>query len=595
MPSNRPNNGPGPSAPAAPLLYSIDAGPLTGLSADAVLAAPAGHWVRFDLASGGCWYGHGFAHRQPYPLNAEPIVNPRFAVNNIQSPIWMCSAGYALLAATDCELEVRCNEHSSGLLEIRCATAALNMRVFSGRDLPQAHRNLMSCLQWPPPAPEKRILGDSIFCTWTQYPRSITQQRVLEMARAIREREFPCSVITIDDRWESAFGELNFSRDFPDPKIMVEELHRLGFRVLLWATPFVNLEAATFPVLGARGLLAPAKNGDGPSLLKWWGGTAGIVDLTNPEARQWYRAQLLRLKNEIGIDGFKIDGGDAKYQPDAARTAWHGEVGPSGYVDLLLALFEEVAPGACESRTAWLSQKRNILWREGGKDSHWGVDNGLRAMVQLGLHLALLGYDALMPDMIPGRIQTLVSDMPLPSDELFIRWTEASALMPLMQFSYFPWNYSEATASIAKRYADLHKAIEDYLHEQALDRRAPLLRPLWYDAPRETELYSIADEFLLGADILAAPVLDESLVCRDVVLPPGQWRDAWTGRIHSPGKILRHPAPCPGIPLFVRAERTALFEAMNRVLSQIPRGSTPSGATSATYSCGLDRDLSVTG
>ena len=79
-----------------------------------------------------------------------------------------------------------------------------------------------------------------------------------------------------------------------------------------------------------------------------------------------------------------------------------------------------------------------------------------------------MGYDLLIPDMIPGRIQTLVSNLPLPTDELFIRWTEATALMPFMQFSYFPWNYSETTTVIALRYAQLHKALEDYLHEQAL-------------------------------------------------------------------------------------------------------------------------------
>ena len=162
------------------------------------------------------------------------------------------------------------------------------------------------------------------------------------------------------------------------------------------------------------------------------------------------------------MDGFKIDGGDAKYQPDPAQTAWHENVGASGYVDLLLETFEEIAPGCCESRTAWLSPQRNILWREGGKDSHWGVDNGLKAVVNLGLHLALIGYDTLIADMIPGRIQTMVSTLPLPTDELFIRWTEASALMPIMQFSYFPWNYAEATSHIARSYAQLHKALEDH-------------------------------------------------------------------------------------------------------------------------------------
>jgi len=577
------------------LRYGVADQAPTELLADGIIPVPGGSWIRFELASGGCWYGHGFAHRQPYPLNAEPIVNPHFAVNNIQSPVWMCSAGYALLVSTTQALEVRCNERGGGWLEIRCMEAAITVRVFCGENLPKAQQKLMRALHWPPPAPEKTLLGDSIFCTWTQYPRAITQERILAMAREIRRREFPCSVITIDDRWESAFGELSFSRDFPDPRAMMDELHRMGFRVLLWVTPFVNCEATTFPVLGEQSLLAPRNDGTGPSLFKWWGGTAGIVDLTNPRARDWYRAQLLRLRNEIGVDGFKIDGGDAKYQPDPAQTAWHENAGPSGYIDLLLALFEEVAPGCCESRTAWLSQKRNILWREGGKDSHWGVDNGLQAMVQLGLHLALLGYDLLIPDMIPGRIQTMVSTLPLPSDELFVRWTEASALMPIMQFSYFPWNYAPATALIARNYAVLHKALEGYLFQQAHQRQSPLLRPLWYDCPKQSDYYTVADEFLLGADILVAPVMKEYGVARDIVLPPGPWRDAWTGKTYEQGPLLQHPAPCPGIPLFVRAERVELFETLNRVLATIERGTIIPGVISATYACGLDRDLSVTG
>ena len=580
---------------ASHLICRIDSKNVETLVADRVIPLPRGSWMRFELASGGSWYGHGFAHRQPYPLNAEAVVNPRFAVNNIQSPIWMCSSGYALLANTVEELEVRCNDAGNGWLEIRCPTAPIDVQVFRGRDLTEAHRKLMGFLQWPPPAPEKRLLGDSIFCTWTQYPREVTQERVLEMARAIRQRGFPCSVITIDDRWESAVGELRFSSDFPDPGKMVEELHALGFRVLLWVTPFVDCGAATFAPLSESGLLARAKDGNEPSLLKWWGGTAGIIDITNPVACDWFRAQLLRLKNEIGVDGFKIDGGDAKYQPDIEKTAWLKNAGPSGYVDLLLEVFEEVAPGMSESRTAWLSQKRNILWREGGKDSHWDVDNGLQAMVHLGLHLALLGYDLLIPDMIPGRIQTLVSTLPLPSDELFIRWVEASAFMPVMQFSYLPWNYSESTATIAQRYAELHKALEDYLHEQAHERRGPLLRPLWYDSPQESELYAVADEFLLGSDILAAPVMNEKRTVRDVVLPPGEWIDAWTGRAYLQGHLPDHPAPCPGIPLFVRAERPELFAVLNRILKTIERGSVLSGVTSATYCCGLDRDIGVTG
>ena len=236
--------------------------------------------------------------------------------------------------------------------------------------------------------------------------------------------------------WERCFGELSFAADFPDPKWMIDELHRLGFKIWLWVTPFVNREAAEFDKLGTDGVLVHRRGGSGAAMFKWWGGTAGLVDLTGPAGREWYRNKLVALQN-LGIDGFKIDGGDFKYQPDPAEATWHDFKGASGYSDALLSLFEEIAPNQCESRTSWLSQSRSLIWRQGGKDSHWGLDNGLKAMVSLGLHLSLIGYDLQIPDMIPGRVQTMNSDDPLPTDELMIRWTEASAFFPFMQFSYF--------------------------------------------------------------------------------------------------------------------------------------------------------------
>lgn len=577
------------------LRYTIGPNPAQNCSTDCVIDLAAGQTIAFDIASGGCWYGHGFAHRQPYPLNREPLVAERFAVNNTQCPIWLCSTGFAILADTAELLTVRFNAAASDRLEIACPGSPLRVRLFSGATLPEAHGKLMAHLRWPPPLPPASLFGDSIFCTWTQYPRCITQARILAMAQAIRREQFPCSIITIDDRWESGFGELQFSADFPDPAAMLTELHTLGFKVLLWVTPFINEGTANFAMLAGQGWLVRRRDGHGPSLLKWWGGTAGLIDLTNPPAREWYREQLLRLKDQVGVDGFKIDGGDAKYQPDPAVSQWHHPVGASGYADRLLALFEEIAPGFCETRTVWLSQGRRILWREGGKDTHWGVDNGLQALVNLGLHMALMGYDLLMPDMIPGRIQTLVAALPLPTDEIFVRWTEVSAFMPLMQFSYFPWNYAPGTADVARQYALVHQVLQDYQVAQATDRRAPLLRPLWFDYPHREEFYTVSDEFLLGSDLLVAPVLAENQVARDVLLPAGAWRDAWTGERYETARLLQHPAPCPGIPLFVRAGNDLLFQQLHGLLRELPRGTVPSGVTTATWACGLNRDIKVTG
>ena len=563
-------------------------------TASGVLALADGDTVAIDLKSGGHWYGHGFNHHQHYPWETGELSNPGFAVNNIQSPIWLASAGFVILADTKAILDVSINHQGNGQLLIRTNFARVNVRIFQGATLAAAHAAAMAHLGGFLQAPEESLLGDSFFCTWTQYPRCLTQERIVAMAREIRKHGYPCSRLIIDDRWESCFGELSFAKDFPNPQGMFEELHALGFKVWLWVTPFVNQEAEGFAELAQQKVLVPRRDGSGAALMRWWGGTAGLVDVTNPVGRDWYRGKLKELQ-ALGADGFKIDGGDYKYQPAAEIAQWHEFKGESGYSDELLSVFEEVAPGQCETRTAWLSQRRNILWRQGGKDSHWGSDNGLRAMIALGLHMSLMGYDIFIPDMIPGRVQTMASDFPLPSDELMVRWTEASVFMPIPQFSYLPWNYAAGTEAVVRAYAQLHKALQPYLAQHARGRTKPLLRPVWYDFPGEENLYTVQDEWLLGPDLLVAPVVVAGATARRVVLPPGSWIDAWTLEVHSGGTIENHPAPCPGIPLFVREENPELLRLLNAALASLAQSHVPSLVTSTTYQAGLDRDLSVTG
>jgi len=578
------------------LTYSISGGEASAIKADCLIDLAAGQKISFDLKSGGHWFGHGFNHVQPYPLETGSIVNSTFAVNNIQSPIWMCSNGTAILAEIMDMLDVRLNENSNGLLQIASRGGPLRLRLWHRASLPEAQSALLAHLGWPNQAPDAALLGDSLFCTWTQYPRCLTQPRILDTAGQIHARGYPCSTLLIDDRWESCFGELEFAPDFPDPAAMVREIHSLGLKVWLWVTPFVNVEANGFDELSRRSILVPSRKKEGAAaLFKWWGGTAGLIDVTAPQGRDWLRNKLARLQKSYGVDGFKIDGGDFKYQPSLDEAAWHAFAGESGYSDALLSLFEELCPNACETRTAWLSQRRSIIWRQGGKDSHWGLDNGLAAMVTLALQLGLMGYDILIPDMIPGRVQTMKTDDPLPSDELFVRWTEASAFMPIMQFSYFPWNYATETEQAVRAYALLHKKLQPYIAAHAAQRKSPLIRPIWYDAPQVAESFPVADEYMLGPDILVAPVLTTGAVSRDILLPPGSWIDAWTGRQVQAGRHRDYPAPCPGMPIFVRGERGDLALLLKNELAGIQRGTVLPSVTSTTYSAGLNRDLKVTG
>ena len=233
------------------------------------IALPAADILAVDLSSGGHWYGHGFSHVQPYPLETGEVMNPDFAVNNIQCPVWMCSAGVVLFADTVAPLQVAINRDGDGQLRVCCPTQAMTFRVFRGKSLPEAHAAWLRHVGWSNNPPADALFGDSLFCTWTQYPRCITQERILDMARQIRAHGYPCSKLLIDDRWERCFGELVFSEsDFPDPRAMFDELRELGFEAWLWVTPFVNQEAIGFAELAKAKVLVPSRSEDGAALLK---------------------------------------------------------------------------------------------------------------------------------------------------------------------------------------------------------------------------------------------------------------------------------------------------------------------------------------
>jgi alpha-D-xyloside xylohydrolase len=95
--------------------------------------------------------------------------------------------------------------------------------------------------------------------------------------------------------------------------------------------------------------------------------------------------------------------------------------------------------------------------------------------------------------------------------------------------------------------------------------------------------------------LLVAPVIASGATQRSVTLPPGEWVDAWTGRGGFRGVIAEHAAPCPGVPVFVRAENAELVRVLREALGKVPREVIVPGVISATHQAGLDRDLSVTG
>ncbi|MGQ9479610.1 MAG: TIM-barrel domain-containing protein, partial [Thermoproteota archaeon] len=219
-----------------------------------------------------------------------------------------------------------------------------------------------------------------------------------------------------------------------------------------------------------------------------------------------------------------------------------------------------------EARVGYLAQGFGIIVREGDKESSWGIDNGLYAAVTQALTLSIVGYPYIMPDMIGGNQYKYKCDK-----ELFIRWVEAAALMPIVEYSITPWTYDEETVEIARRYSLLHQCLGSYyvsLAEKAMNEAEPILRPLVLMNPEDERCAYINDEYLIG-NLLVAPVLERGKSERTVYAPKGRWVDFWSGmEITGPAEIVAE-APLGCLPLYTEAHDTELSALLRKARREI--------------------------
>jgi hypothetical protein len=432
------------------------------------------------------------------------------------------------------------------------AGPGLRYDVLLADDLPGAHRRLIERLGKPTGTPPAELFTRPTWTTWARYKTQINQHVVLNFAREISARGYPYHVLEIDDRWQARYGDLGFDlARFPDPRGMVDELHRLGFKVTAWVIPFLEPASQAFAEGAARGYLVRTPGGE-PYLVPWWQGRGGLLDVSHPEALAWFLARLRALQAETGLDGFKFDAGEGVFFPNDAVT--HAPLTPNEYSHRYVSFVAEHF-ALCEVRTGWFNQRAPIFFRQWDKTTNWSRANGLRSVIAGALSLALTGYPFVLPDMIGGNAYAEEADA-----ELMIRWAQLNALLPAMQFSLAPWDYGEECDRLCREAAQLHQAYAVRivrLAEEAARTGAPIIRPLSWLAPHDEQALLCDDEFLLGEDVLVAPVVEAGARSRDLYLPPGDWRDASTGEtFRGPVKLANFPAPLSRLPVFERLGST---------------------------------------
>ncbi|BEL06608.1 hypothetical protein Q0Z83_047990 [Actinoplanes sichuanensis] len=173
-------------------------------------------------------------------------------------------------------------------------------------------------------------------------------------------------------------------------------------------------------------------------------------------------------------------------------------------------------------RACWGLGGEPLAQRLRDKPPTWGND-GLRSLIPEMAAQSLLGYAYTCPDMVGGGEISAVSVAGGRDQELYVRYAQLAACTPMMQFSVLPDRLDpphQAAVREALRVREALWPLLDTLIDSAATTGEPILRPMAY---HYSELAEVVDQFLLGPDLLVAPVLSPSATTRRIAVPPGTW------------------------------------------------------------------------
>ncbi len=370
--------------------------------------------------------------------------------------------------------------------------------------------------------PNLKFFRTPQYNTWIELRRDQNQKGILKYARSLIDGGMEPGILMIDGGWAPDYGIYEFVPErFEDPRAMVDELHALGFSVILWTAPTVSPDSAAFRELWHTDLLIKEQNGE-PAIRRWWSGYSAVLDLSNPDARAWYCERLRSLMERYGIDGFKFDSGDT-YLYDFDIKAYKDQPAPM-HTREFNRFFEEFS--FHEFRNVWDLGGAPIVCRLQDKAPRW-TNDGLDIIIPNMLAQGLLGYYFGCPDMVGGGLVGAFEDKGYRTDEeLYLRWLSASLLCPMMQFSISPRRILsdesfDALTSLLKIRREYTDTIISLARNAAVCGE-PVLRYMEYEFPN-MGYESVTDQFMLGSDILAAPILERGARERTVLIPEGRW------------------------------------------------------------------------
>lgn len=401
----------------------------------------------------------------------------------------------------------------------------------------------------------------------TSFTTEYDEETVNSFLTGMQEREIPLQVFHYDCFWMRGFQWCDFEFDssrFPDPQGQITRLKESGTisKVCVWINSYLGQASPVFKEAADAGYLLKRKDG---SVWQWdlWQAGMGIVDFTNPEACNWFVEKLNKLF-DTGVDAIKTDFGERIPSKD---VQWHDtSVDPAKMHNYYTILFNKLVYEALQTR---YGADQAVLFARsaaaGGQrfPVHWGGDceSTFEAMAESlrgGLSLGMCGFSFWSVDI--GGFEGY------PDATIYKRWVQFGLLCSHSRLhgsnSYrVPWLIDDDDASeqgcsaVLRKFTQLKCRLMPYLYSEAMravkNGWPTSVRAMALEFPEDRTAWTCDAQFMLGKDILVAPVFDEE---GDVefYLPEGAWTSFWDDEVISGPRWVKQRHDFTTLPMYVR-------------------------------------------
>jgi alpha-D-xyloside xylohydrolase len=435
----------------------------------------------------------------------------------------------------------------------------------------------------------RQATGDApMFPKWSfglfqSQDRYKSQKEVLSVKDNYRNNKIPVDCIVQDwFYWEpNVIGShVMWPERYPDPKAMVDELHKANIHAMISIWPVFSKGTATYDQMEHSGGLTD---------ILWFNVMTKILDsyydAHNPQARDLYWKQAYdSLVGRYGWDAWWVD----QCEPDNGtdfdlRRKSNFAIGRGiDYMNTYAlmhstGLYKNWRKDIIDKRAfflirqAFAGQQRNAA-------TLWSSDitctwNAYRNQVPQGINSCASGIPYWTSDIGGYHFHWNAPDWSTPSNrELFTRWFQFGTFSPIFRIhgkgerALFSDNWDASVKSILLNYDNLRYRLLPYIYSlswKVTSQGYTIMRSLAFDFREDEKIRSIPDQYMFGPAIMVNPVTErmyslpgnkENSKTRKVYLPESAgWYDFWTGKMISGGKTIDAPAPIETIPLYIRA------------------------------------------